>query len=168
MSSLVLHYVYICLLHAVNSNNDSAIHATFITPDVSYPALLSFDLILNDSLLILRFSEAVNVNFFNVSGIILINEPTITPSTIQLTINHNSSHFTSEYSTNVHIRLMPDDHAFLTNPNIPIAKSNSSVYLFIENATVYDYAGLPLLSSLSAIPVSNYNYIGAGEYYRAV
>ena len=135
---------------------DEAVPATNFIGDISNPRLLSFDLDLNDNFLILSFSEAVIPHTLNLSGILLANESNITSRSIQLTIDNSSRYFTSDFDATVHIRLTVDDQEFLKENSRPIAKSANDVFLLIENATVFDYMGLPVLPLLAPMQVTNY------------
>ena len=142
---------------AVTSGEDEAV----VVPDFdngnnSEPYLLSFDLDLNDNILILSFSEAVNPDTFNASGVTLTNKDNITLSDIFLVISNDSGNFTSEYDSTIHIRLTSEDQEFLKENSRPIAKSEDDVFLLIENATVFDYTDLPLIGLTDPIPVTNY------------
>ena len=141
---------------AIIIDEDEAVPVTELINDTSNPYLLSFDLNLNDNLLILSFSEAVMPDTFNVSGVMVTNELNITSSTIDLTIANDSTYFTSDFDATINIRLTRDDQEFLKENNRPIAKSENDVFLLINNGTVFDYVNLPLLPLTDPIPVSNY------------
>ena len=141
---------------AIITGEDEAVPATDFINDTSNPTLLSFDLDLNDNFLILSFSEAVMSHTLNLSGILLANESNITSRSIQLTIDNSSQYFTSDFDATIHIRLTVDDQEFLKENSRPIAKSASDVFVFIANATVFDYVELPLLPLPTPIPVTNY------------
>ena len=141
---------------AVTIDKDEAVPITVFNNDTANPTLLSFDLDLNDNLLILSFLEAVMPDTLNTSGITLTNEPNVTSSTVNLTIASESHYFTSEFNSTIHIRLTRDDQEFLKENTRPIAKSEDDVFLLIENATVFDYVDLPLSGRTVPVAVTNY------------
>lgn len=141
---------------AFTIGEDEAVPVVEYMDDTLNPTLLSFDLNLNDNILILSFSEAVRPETFNASGVILANEPNITSSADVLTIAEESQYFTSEFDSTIHVRLTRDDQEFLKANSRPIAKSEDDVFLLIENATVYDYVDLPLSELTDPIQVTNY------------
>ena len=142
---------------AVTIGEDEAVPITEFINDTTNPELLTFDLDLNDNILILSFSEAVNLSTFNPSGITLINNQNISLSTVDpLVISNDSQPFTSEYNSTIHIRLTSEDQEYLKENSRPIAKSEDDVFLLIENATVFDYTDLPLIGLTDPIPVTNY------------
>ena len=142
---------------AVTIDKDEAVPVMEFINDTTNPMLLSFDLDLNDNFLILSFSEAVNPATFNASGVTLTNNQNVTLSEIEpLTIANDSQRFTSEFDSTIHIRLTSEDQEYLKENSRPIAKSEDDVFLLIEDATVYDYADLPLVGLTDPIPVTNY------------
>ena len=133
-----------------------------ITLDMSSPVLLSFDLNLNDSLLTLRFSEAVFPQSLDAFKVTILSQPGISAS-IQLRIDRSSRFYTSDFDSTVHIVLTRNDHDFLIDSSRPIAKSIATTFMFIEAGAVYNYAGLPSLALSAPLPVENY-FEGGGKY----
>ena len=141
---------------AVTIDGDEAVPIRLFTNDTSNPTLLSFDLDLNDNILTLSFSEAVMPDTLDALGIILTNERIITADSINLIIANESQYFTSDFDSTIHIRLTRDDQEFLKENTRPIAKSTDDTFLMIEDATIFDYADLPLIGLSIPIPVTNY------------
>ena len=145
-----------------NPTAETVLLVSNLTVDMTAPILQSFDLNLNDSLLTLRFSEAVVPQSFTAVKVTLLSRPRISVSTVQLRIDHNSVFYTSEFDSTLHVVLTRNDHDFLIDSSRPIAKSSSSTFITIEAGTVRNYAGLPSQSLPEPLPVTNY-FEGEGK-----
>ena len=121
-----------------------ALQISNIVEDTSPPFLLYFDLNLNDNFLILKFSEAVRTDTFNISGITLQSAPTQSAD-IQV-LDSNSFIFTQEFSTLVYVRFTAADEDLIKENSRALAKSRDSTYLSIELSTAEDFFGFQVLN----------------------
>lgn len=138
--------------------NESALKASEVTEDTSPPYLEYFDLNLNDNLLILKFSESVRPDTFNVSQLMLQDGPTINETTDTETFDQNSEVVYGEFNSLVTIRLTQQDEDRLKGTTRVVATSRETTYLSLNPTTAEDYSNFSVLDidSDSAVQVNLY------------
>jgi len=104
-----------------------ALQISNIIEDTSPPFLLYFDLNLNDNFLILKFSEAVRTDTFNISGLILQSAPTLSSAPDTEVLDSSSFLFTQEFSSLVYIRFTAEDEDMIKETRRALAKSRERV-----------------------------------------
>ena len=134
-------------------NSSVALRATFVIEDDTMPRLINYTLDLNDGLLLLTFSEAVNGSTFNVSSFTLGNSQSPTTNyTLQVS---PSSPLAS--GTELSLLLGAIDLDGIQG-NTLLATSADNTYLSALSTGVKDANANPLLSisTDNALKVSNY------------
>ena len=124
----------------VSTNN--AIQVTDYTIDTTPPSLRYFDLNLNDNFLILKFSEAIVPELFNVTGLTLLSSPFLTVDRELQFFDQNSRVIPREFNSLLFIEFTPTNEDEIKNPRRAIAKSINTTYLAIESSVAMDYYGL--------------------------
>lgn len=134
-----------------------------IVDGVSSPSLLYYDLNLNDNLLILKFSEAVRLDTFNVSAITLQSTPTfINGVTDIITLNQRSRIGQRGFNSLLFIELTVDDEEEIKNPRSSLAKSVDSTYLSLEQEAAENYFGFRVLN------ISGTNALAVRQYFEGL
>lgn len=123
----------------ISSNN--ALQVMDYTRDTSLPSLRYFDLNLNDNFLILKFSEAVFPERFDVTGLTLLSSPFLTPEREVQFFDQNSRVIPREFNSLLFIEFTPTNEDEIKNPRRAIAKSINTTYLAIEPSVAADYYG---------------------------
>ena len=125
-------------------SDDHGVQASSYIPDATPPELTSFDLDLDDGLLLLNFSETVNVNTLNVSGLVLQSSPVSDLSTIshvRLSVDDGRFPFTGDSSA-FWVQLTADD---LNSVKVltDLATEEANTHLSIDEGTILDMVELP-------------------------
>ena len=129
---------------AMATSRDMAVMATEVLPDTEPPFLVSFDLNLNDNILVLRFSEAVMPDTLLISGIMLINTLDFASMTLETVTLRPTSLVTTEplsFDAVVLVHLTPADQEAIKDIRLPLAKSIDDTFIVLEEGSVRDYAG---------------------------
>ncbi len=124
---------------------ESALMASEVIEDTSPPYLEYFDLNLNDNLLILKFSESVRPDTFNVSRLSLQDGPTLNGSSDFQVFDQNSPVTYNEFYSLVSIRFTRQDEDTLKETTRNVATSRETTYLTIDPSTAEDYSGFQVL-----------------------
>ena len=136
-----------------------ALQATEVLDDMSPPFLVYYDLNLNDNFLVLKFSEAVRLDTFNVSALTLQSTLSfIEGETDAVMLSQNSRVVRREFDSLLLVRLTMGDEEDIKNPRSALAKSLDSTYLSLEREVAENYFGLRTLniSEVEAMLVRQY------------
>ena len=130
-------------------NPEGAIQVNNITEDMSAPSLEYFDLNLNDNYLLLKFSESVNLETLNISGITIqssVSASTPLESFDSVTLSQNSRVIPMGFNSLLRIQLTEGDEEDIKNPRSPLAKSAESTFLVIERDAAENYVNIRVLN----------------------
>lgn len=131
-----------------------ALQASMFVGDTTNPVLQGFDLDMNNGYLTLSFSETVDVSTFVFAGITL-QRTSVTMMDASHTLSDGM--VLRGDAPIVTIEITNDDLNMLKT--LDIGRSNSSAYITLANATVFDVSGRPVnpvMSGVNAILVSGY------------
>ena len=114
-----------------------AVQANNIFPDTSTPILLSFEVNMNFGTLILSYSEAINAETFDVTGVTLYNTSALMPA-FQLT---SASEIISPSGNTITINLNGDINPL--REAMVFGSDINNTYVTIAMNTAFDFAGNP-------------------------
>ncbi|XP_062519236.1 uncharacterized protein LOC134194325 [Corticium candelabrum] len=126
-------------------------------PDSTPPLLTSFNLDMNEGLLIMSFSETVNVTSVVVSNIFLQND---TSSILPIAAYRLENALVSQPANGIiHFELSQEDVNEIKRMT-DLAYSDTSTYLYMRSSTLRDMVGLSVSSvdSIAAAKVAVYEY----------
>ncbi|KAL5489583.1 hypothetical protein EMCRGX_G018693 [Ephydatia muelleri] len=119
----------------------NATKVSVFTPDTTPPRLVGFTLNMNVSVLILTFSETVNLQTFNISGIVIQSDANITLSGSQYMLSLGNA--TLIMPTVVQVQLSRVDYLMLES-NPALAATRRTTYISLDPSTITDMAGNPV------------------------
>ena len=135
--------------------NTNAVPVTVFSPDLTNPQLLSFLLDLDREILILSFTETVNVSTFDVTGITLQSDPELTNITSSVSLS-SYSNLSMTNSPEIVIQLSQFDLNMIKDLT-GLATNQNDTYITVNSNVIMDTFRNPLavIDSGDALEVSN-------------
>jgi len=133
---------------------DNAEQASIFFPDMVPPMLSSFDLNLQDHLLVLTFDETVDTSTFSIISVSLQERQSNPTQTVSLSSGSSTS---SPDGVEVVIALSINDFNSIT-ATFPLASMNDNTFITLAESTVSDTNGNPSIevSSDNALQITNH------------
>ena len=122
-----------------------ALQALDVVEDTTPPELLSFDLDLDSSMLFLTFSDSINLNTFNSSGLTLQNQESVTEVTDYYNLTGGSVRRSPLDASVLEVSITEEDLNEIKK-NTLLATSEFTTYLSAVTETAEDAASNPLVS----------------------
>ena len=132
-------------------NGINSLHVRSYIFDTTPPILENFTLNMTSELLVLSFSETVNVYTLNVSGISILSDPLLT-ETHTLGIIDNVTGSDDVYTPIVTIKLGNDDLNVIKSLR-QLATNGSSTYLTVDTTCIMDMKSIPVVPITSSSPL---------------
>ena len=121
-----------------------ALQALYVVEDTTPPELLSFDLDLDSSMLFLTFSDSINLNTFNSSGLSLQNQESVMEVTDYYDLTGGSVWRSPLDASVLEVSITEDDLNEIKK-NTLLATSEFTTYLSAVTETAEDAASNPLV-----------------------